>query len=177
MSDYPPIQIVDKDDKPLHGTDMHTAYQQGLIFRVVYVIVEDKDGRILLQRRAANVATFPNCWDVSAAGHVDEGENYETAALRELQEELGISGVKLKEVDYFYTESRDNGSIRNRFSRVYKVVVPGYIRLVPAPEEISEVRWLKHSEIKDFLSDNAQAIADGLRNTLERHSAIWKSLA
>jgi 16S rRNA (adenine1518-N6/adenine1519-N6)-dimethyltransferase len=29
-------------------------------------------------------------WDSSAAGHVNAGESYETAAARELQEELGI---------------------------------------------------------------------------------------
>ncbi|MEY2519427.1 MAG: rRNA (adenine1518-N6/adenine1519-N6)-dimethyltransferase, partial [Verrucomicrobiota bacterium] len=30
-------------------------------------------------------------WDSSAAGHVEAGEEYDTAANRELQEELGIS--------------------------------------------------------------------------------------
>ena len=32
----------------------------------------------------------PGVWDSSAAGHVDAGEDYDEAALRELEEELGV---------------------------------------------------------------------------------------
>jgi 16S rRNA (adenine1518-N6/adenine1519-N6)-dimethyltransferase len=34
-------------------------------------------------------------WDSSAAGHLDAGEEYESAARRELSEELGINDAKL----------------------------------------------------------------------------------
>jgi isopentenyldiphosphate isomerase len=80
VADYPPIQIVDVDDKPTGGASMADAYSKGLIFRVVYILVQDESGRILLQKRAPKVATFANCWDISAAGHVDEGESYEFSA-------------------------------------------------------------------------------------------------
>lgn len=34
--------------------------------------------------------SFPGCYDISSAGHVASGEDFETAAVREIQEELGI---------------------------------------------------------------------------------------
>ena len=37
----------------------------------------------------------PGVWDSSAAGHLDAGEDYATAARRELQEELGITDAPL----------------------------------------------------------------------------------
>ena len=37
------------------------------------------------------LSLYPGKITSSAGGHVDEGENYKTAALRELKEELGIS--------------------------------------------------------------------------------------
>lgn len=177
MPEYPPIQVVDKDDKPLRGAGLQEIHQQGLIHRIVYILVEDKSGKILLQRRGANVATYPNHWDVAAAGHVDEGENYETAAARELAEELGLSGHKLKEVDRFYSETKHDGLIRNRFCRVYRVVIPENTELKVEPEEISEVRWFTRRELKTFLEKHTDQLALGLQQTIERHYDIWKSLA
>ncbi len=51
-----------------------------------------KNGRfdVLLQRRSHNKDSFPDCLDTSSAGHVEAGETYLSAAVRELQEELGL---------------------------------------------------------------------------------------
>lgn len=177
MPDYPPIQIVDKDDRPIRGAGLSETFHQGLIHRIVYILVEDAHGRILLQLRGPKVATFPNCWDVAAAGYVDEGEEYEAAAIRELQEELGVSVAHLKEVDRFYKESQHDGLIRNRFCRVYRAVVDPATEFKIAADETTEVRWVSQQEIKQFLAEHSDRIADGLHDTLERHYEIWKSLA
>ena len=46
---------------------------------------------ILLQRRSDQVKNWPGYWDISAAGHVSLGETPLDAALREAQEEIGIT--------------------------------------------------------------------------------------
>ena len=46
---------------------------------------------ILLQRRADQVKNWPGYWDISAAGHVSLGETPLDAALREAQEEIGMT--------------------------------------------------------------------------------------
>ena len=33
----------------------------------------------------------PGLWDSSCSGHLDTGENYDSAAVRELSEELGVN--------------------------------------------------------------------------------------
>ena len=48
-------------------------------------------GELFLQKRSPWKDKHPNKWDSSAAGHLDAGEDYETAARRELSEELGLS--------------------------------------------------------------------------------------
>ena len=40
----------------------------------------------------------PSAWDSSAAGHLDAGEDYNTAAIRELEEELGIIDTEVEEI-------------------------------------------------------------------------------
>ena len=76
---HPPIQLVDEEDNPTKGSSMQAAHQKGLRHRVVVVLVEDDTGRVLLQKRSDKVSTYKNSWDVSAAGHVDYGEDYLTA--------------------------------------------------------------------------------------------------
>ena len=74
---------------------------------------------MFLQRRSSEVETYPNTWDQSAGGHVDEGETYEEAAKRELKEELGIDNVGLKKVTKFYTEQDYKDIILREFSTLY----------------------------------------------------------
>lgn len=46
---------------------------------------------ILLQKRSEEKDSYPGCFDVSAAGHLDPGESFLDGALRELGEELGLN--------------------------------------------------------------------------------------
>ncbi len=53
------------------------------------VVLVDGDGRILLQERDEHPRIDPEKWGL-AGGHVDPGEDFETAAYRELEEETGV---------------------------------------------------------------------------------------
>jgi 8-oxo-dGTP diphosphatase len=48
-----------------------------------------RDGMLLLGRRSAGKAVCPDTWDV-IGGHVEAGESFEDALLREVEEEIGI---------------------------------------------------------------------------------------
>ena len=69
------------------------AHRRGLPHRCVHCWVagEDAEGPYLLvQRRAAAKDTWPRCLDVTAAGHLQSGEEPMRGGLRELEEELGL---------------------------------------------------------------------------------------
>jgi 8-oxo-dGTP pyrophosphatase MutT (NUDIX family) len=53
------------------------------------VVLVDRDGRILLQERDEHPSIDPEKWGLSG-GHVEPGEDFETAAHRELEEETGV---------------------------------------------------------------------------------------
>lgn len=57
--------------------------------RFASVILVDGRGWILMQERDEHPAIDPELWSLSG-GHVDEGEEFEPAAYRELEEETGI---------------------------------------------------------------------------------------
>lgn len=45
---------------------------------------------LLWQQRAFEIDNFPGDWDVSAGGHVNLGETFADAAVREAREEIGV---------------------------------------------------------------------------------------
>lgn len=75
---------VDENDNELGIVPCEKAHREGLMDRIVVVYVTRSNGDILVQER------MDGRLDHSSAGHVDPGEEYLTAAKRELREELGI---------------------------------------------------------------------------------------
>jgi isopentenyl-diphosphate delta-isomerase type 1 len=86
------LEIVDEDDNVIGLATRAEIHGKGLIHRAVHIFVFNSAGEIYVQRRSATKDKFPGVLDSSAAGHVDPGESYEWAAVRELQEELGLTG-------------------------------------------------------------------------------------
>ena len=54
-------------------------------------MVFDGEGRLFLQNRAETKSVEAGKWDTSCAGHCRPGEGFETAAKREMAEELGVA--------------------------------------------------------------------------------------
>lgn len=166
---YPPIQVVDEDDQPLRGASMEEVHKDGLIHRIVMTLVEDTDGRLLLQKRSDQVSTNKLKWDVSSAGHVDEGESYETAALREMEEELGIGGVDIEEIDYYRLENNIDGLSVDRYRKIYRSVVSPGTKITFPEDEVVEVRWFTKEELKLFIQEHRGEIVDDFIQVLLKH--------
>lgn len=85
------LVVVDADDRVLrHATRAECHADRTLIHRSTHVVVETTAG-LLLQRRGFEKDTGAGLWDSACAGHVQPGESYMEAAVRELGEELGIA--------------------------------------------------------------------------------------
>jgi 16S rRNA (adenine1518-N6/adenine1519-N6)-dimethyltransferase len=156
------ILVVDDSDQPIGEFSKEEVWRNGLRHRIVRIMVEDEQGRILLQKLSKEMDTFPDCWDHSAAGHVDVGEDYEEAAKRELQEELGISGAILQKVSVYPTNNTFNGRKLNRFNALYKAVVTSSIPLKLQESEVSETKWFTLEEAKKLVAEQPNNVTDGL---------------
>ncbi|MDA8078860.1 MAG: NUDIX domain-containing protein [Nitrospiraceae bacterium] len=102
MSDSDEIlEVVDKEGNVIGQARRSVLHSDPeLIHRVVHVLVFDSQSRLLLQKRSMSKDTAPGKWDTSVGGHVAPGEAVLRAALREMQEELGITGC---EPGFLYT--------------------------------------------------------------------------
>jgi isopentenyldiphosphate isomerase len=158
---YPPVVIVDADDKVIGWSPLTGAWEKQLIHRVVYVIVEDNHGRVLLHRRSANMHLFPGRWDV-VGGHVDVTPDYEESAMIELREEGGIEDEPLEEAAYFYAETPyDKVEHPKRFIKIFRLRYDG--KLGEADDhEVAAIRWFAKSELKQLQKNHPEQVAAGL---------------
>ena len=67
------------------------AHKKGLFHATAHVWFYTRTGLVLLQQRGKHKDTHPLLWDVSVAGHIASGEAYTTAAIREVEEEIGLA--------------------------------------------------------------------------------------
>jgi len=84
------FDVVDESDRVVGQERRDIVHRDGLLHRAVHLFVFNPAGELFLQKRSRLKDVHPGAWDSSAAGHLDTGEDYETAARRELEEELGI---------------------------------------------------------------------------------------
>ena len=121
----------------------------GAFHLVVHICVFSPDGRMLIQQRREGKRSWPGLWDLSAGGCAVAGEDSQTAAERELFEELGIrasfAGVRPKLSIGFETGFDD-------------VFFTGHgadisdLRL--QAEEVLDVRWASADEVLRLLDED-----------------------
>ena len=82
------------------------------MIRVSVILLVDARGRVLLQERDEHAPLAPEKWGM-VGGHVEDGEGFEQAAYRELEEETGIrllpaaGGLRLWRAERFRYADRD----------------------------------------------------------------------
>lgn len=158
------FDIVDENDH-VTGTALRDEVHgnPSLIHRVAHVLVLDARGRLFLQRRARDKDVQPDKWDTSVGGHVDSGETYESAAIREMREELGIEGPRPERL-YRYLH---RNSYESEMVTTYRVFWNGPIET--NPEEISEGRFWKLEEID---TANPNLFTPNFLEELSRYRAL-----
>lgn len=95
------VDVVDKKDKVLRTVSRVEAMEKGLRFRYIQVLVFNSNRELWVQWRSRHKVICPRQYGASVGGVVEAGESYEAAALRELAEEAGITGVELAPVGFY----------------------------------------------------------------------------
>ncbi|GAA0608238.1 NUDIX hydrolase [Streptomyces crystallinus] len=165
MSASPPspadeiLDIVDEHDRVVGQAPRGEAYAQGLRHRCVFVLARDAEDRIFVHRRTPTKLVFPSLYDMFVGGVVGAGESYDEAALREAEEELGVSGLPRPVPLFRFLYEGGADGRQTWWSAVYEVRCT-----LPVRPQVEEVAWhdfLPEAEVERRL-DSWEWVPDGL---------------
>lgn len=91
MSSIEFIDVIDEKNNIVRTVTKSEIYRSQLPHRVVHVMVV-YENQIYITKRSKQVRYLPGYYCSSAAGHVQSGESPLEGAIRELKEEIGLSG-------------------------------------------------------------------------------------
>jgi 16S rRNA (adenine1518-N6/adenine1519-N6)-dimethyltransferase len=163
-----PIQTVDENDQPIGSATKQEAWDQGLIHRVVRLVICNKAGQMLLQHRTPIKDIFPNCWDSAAAGHVGAGEDYDQAIKREMAEELGFDDLELTPLGRYRSNETIDGRIFNRFTQCY-VATTERTPMHYEKDKIDGWQWFDLGHVKQMVKEHPEKVTDGLRQIIHHY--------
>ena len=152
------LDVCDEKGVPTGKTVKRSiAHAEGICHRTAHVWIVDRKGRrILLQKRSAQKDSYPGYYDTSSAGHVPAGDEPLSSALRELQEELGITALP-EELFYigsfhiayeteFHGKPFKDSEVAKVFVLEKKVQMEDFVL---QKEEIDEVKWFSLREVME----------------------------
>jgi len=154
------LDIVDASGNPTGKTALKSeAHKNGWYHNTIHLWLYTNDGNILLQQRSHKKIIFPLLWDVSVAGHIDAGETFKEAAIRETKEEIDLTldtdelikiGTHLHKSEYY------DGKIKDyEFHQVYIAELKVDLEhLKPQKNEVETLKLVTFKTFEDLLSNS-----------------------
>jgi 16S rRNA (adenine1518-N6/adenine1519-N6)-dimethyltransferase len=161
------VIFVDENDNQIGTGRREEAWLKGYYTRNVRVVIRDRSGKFLSQKRSLKKGTYPGMWTVAAGGHVDAGETWKKAALREMKEEIGVS-AKVRFVGKFTViDNTDNKKVRQMI-RVYESVIDSSTRFDLEINEVDEIKWYELDDLKRLMQKNPNKFTPSFHETINK---------
>lgn len=146
------LPLVNENDEIIGKVSRSEAHKNPkIIHRIVAIIIYNLKDEILIQKRSLSKDILPGCWDLSAAGHLTYGEEYLTAAVHELREEIGIktSTKELIPLGKFLIRSH----WETEFCQVYKYIYKKSDHIYIGRDEVADAKFVSRNELTNLLAD------------------------
>lgn len=160
------FDIVDINDNVIgQATRKVCNSDPKLIHRAIFILIFNDKNQVLWQERSHTKDINPGQWVTSVSGHVNAGEGYGEAAVREAKEELGID-ISIEFLGKFLYRY----PTETEYSAIFKSFSNGpfnYNRL-----EISTIRFMTVAEILQKENENKLKLSGSVHyiiNSLSLH--------
>ena len=175
------IDIVDKNGNPTGKTALKSEiHKNGWYHNTIHLWLYTLEGKILLQQRSHKKTIYPLLWDVSVAGHIDAGETFIEAAIRETKEEIGLvlnSGDLIKIGTHLHESEYANGNIKDyEFHQVFISELHHLVaELTPQEHEVEALKLVSFDEFEHLLN-NSKSNSHFVSSNYEYYIFVLKAI-
>jgi isopentenyl-diphosphate delta-isomerase len=148
------VILVDTDDREIGVMEKMAAHREGKLHRALSVFIFNSEGKWLLQKRAAGKYHSGGLWTNACCSHPRPGEENATAAVRRLEEEMGLT-CKLKFLfSFVYRAEVGDELIEHELDHVFA----GTTDSVPTvdPHEVSDWSFYTTEELAIHLKETPE---------------------
>lgn len=158
------FDVVDENDAVVGQATRGDVHRKKLFHRAIHIFVHNDKGEFFLQRRSLEKDSAPGKWASACSGHVDTGEDYATAARRELEEELGTQLTH--ELEPMFKES-PRAETGNEFVWVYRTAHQGPFDL--NEDEIMDGQWIDVDALDNWVTSQPRDFSWSFAYLWERY--------
>ncbi len=149
------VILVDENDNPIGSEEKVRCHlPNGKLHRAFTALLFDKNGRLVLTRRAKEKMLWPEDWDGTVASHPREGETYTSSAERRMPEEVGISCKMDYLMKFEYHVPYKNIGSENEICGTLIGIVDESTKFKMIEGEIDEIKWISASELLSEIKNN-----------------------
>jgi isopentenyl-diphosphate Delta-isomerase len=159
-------------DGTLQPVEKLAAHERGLRHMAVSIFVIAGD-KLLLQQRALGKYHTPGLWANTCCTHPEWVEPAEVCAQRRLDEELGITGLKLTHRGQVeYRADVGGGLIEHEVVEVFLARATEDLEIANNPDEVMATRWMTLSDLHADLAQNPERYTPWLRIYMAEHEGL-----
>jgi len=159
--------LVDEKDKVLGMMEKIEAHEKGLLHRAFSILIFNKKGELLLQKRAQEKYHCGGLWTNTVCSHPRAGESYEDGARRRLKEEMGFGSSLKKKYCFIYKKKFDNGLTEHEYDCVFEGIHDGEINF--DLKEIDKIRWVKITDLTKDIAKNPKSYTEWFKQIIEKY--------
>lgn len=157
------FDVVNANDEVIGQATRGEVHRRNLMHRSVHIFVFNSDGQLYLQKRSQTKDRHPGCYDSSASGHQDAGEDADTCACRELREELGLEADASLTRLFKISACAETGWEHVTFYTLQTDAPPQ-----PNPREIESGRFFTLAEVLQMIEADTQQFSPGFLKMLQK---------
>ncbi len=154
------------------------AHVKGLRHKAVSVFVLRGDA-VLMQQRAMGKYHTPGLWTNTCCTHPEWDESPQDCAVRRLDEELGITGLRPQHRHHLeYRAEVGGGLTEHEVVDVYVAEAADDLAVTPNPDEVMAFDWVRFPDLLRQVETSPERFTPWLRIYLRDHGqTIFGALA
>jgi isopentenyl-diphosphate delta-isomerase len=165
------VILVTPQDEAIGVMEKMEAHQKGVLHRAFSVFIFDKQGRMLLQQRAAQKYHGAYLWTNACCSHPAWDEPVEEAATRRLMEEMGFTTPLQKIFAFTYKAPVENNLVEHEYDHVFAGEYEGQIEM--NKEEVCDFAYHDLPSIKMLLQEKPELFTSWFRLAFPQIEIWW----